>query len=359
MHRYGVWILSALLLLMSAGNVSARARNEICTACDGEWSPWSTVNGLDGLDFRTCRGGYDDNAEAYNWYVEWRNRYAADIYFDYAVTRTDAAPGFRDGGIGIIRGGYGCSWGLAARDDIFIWVDCVRLGEDAGPLYRCGTFCECSGSDPTDDPDTGSVEFQGRLSFRFRDGAAVIGAERIANGRNSGTRPLRLNFWATQEPFSGGTIRGYRLAAFPIGEIEPGRAVVDFEKGADHSQPPEGIYHLTLTLTEVVNGSDIIVDYANFNETKAFAGEEGNDSGSGCFIDVLAVKNRTRSIFKNRESKWPRPAGTTPDRNRSTSLAPSIGSSWSEIPSGKTGRSGTGIPKSIYRTGAPLHGTGR
>ncbi len=306
MHRYGVWIPCALLLiLISAVNVSAQAQDEVCTVCDGDWSPWSTVSGLDGLDFRTCRGGYDDNAEAYNWYVEWRNRYGQDIYFDYAVTRTDAAPDFRDGGIGIISGGYGCSWGLAARDDIFIWVDCVRIGDDAGPRYRCGTLCDCIGSEPLSDPDTGSVEFQGELSFQFRDGSAVIGAERIANTRNSGTRPLRLNFWATETPYTGGTIRGYRLAAFPIGEIDPGRAVFGFENRADYSQPPEGAYYLTLTLTEVVNGADIIVDYANFDETKSFTGEEDDDSGSGCFIRTLCMDPKNRSVIPEYKTGTP------------------------------------------------------
>lgn len=289
MHRFGIWSLCALLSgLLFAVNVSAQAGDEFCTACDGDWSPWTTVSGLDGLDFRTCRASFNDNSGAYNWYVEWRNRYSEDIFFDYAVTRTEAAPDFPDGRKGIVGGGYGCSWALSSRDDIFIWVDCVHLGQDSGLFYRCGSLCDCPDSEPIPDPDSGSVELQGQLSFRFQDDAAVIGAEKIDNSRNSGTRPLRLMFWATRDPYAGGAISGYRLADFSIGEIPARQALFNFESGTAYSEPPAGDYFLTITLTEAVNGSDIIIDYAGFEETKSFTGEnKEDDSGSGCFIDSL------------------------------------------------------------------------
>lgn len=279
------WIFMGVMASAMVSAATARAQCAPCT--ETEWSVWTTVEGVDGLDFRTCRSSYNEAGGAYNWNVEWRNRYDRAVAFDFAVAASADAVPESDGRLEISAGSYACSWGLSTRDDIWVWVDCVSLAGGEEIYHRCGTLCDCLDDEPAPYPEQGAVEMRGNAYFHFGDGTCTIGVDGIVNDRISDSRSLNLMFWATETEYAGGAINGYRLANIVVGNIDAGDERANIEATVNYSEPPGGTYYLTMTLTEFVDGRDLIIDHANFNETKTFAGDDDDSGGGSCFISDL------------------------------------------------------------------------
>lgn len=283
-------IIVCVMVLLLAADAAAYAVNERCPFCQtGDWEPWTTISGLTGFDFRTCRTGYNETTGTYDWYVEWRNRYAEPIYFDEALTATKDIPPGSFGRMGIESQGYGWSWGAGTKDDIFIWVDCVRMGNDTGPYYRCGTFCGCGDFEPQPDPGAkGEVILSGSAYYRFIEEDISFGVEKISNNKNMQSRMLTLTLWASKEKYTGSAINGYLLTSVNIGEFDPYFSLINFGVTTGYTMPPTGTYYIIMILMELVNGNEVVRDSVTFENQADFTRDDsGEDSGGGCFLNTV------------------------------------------------------------------------
>jgi len=109
----------------------------------GPWGLWKTTGCYRGLDFRVRRTQEDSfNGEKYEWEVQFRNRYADVINFNFKITYPgdDSEPGGRMS-LDANNTSNGEDWGLVeASERCQISVAKVRFGEDDGakPYVECG-----------------------------------------------------------------------------------------------------------------------------------------------------------------------------------------------------------------------------
>ena len=85
----------------------------------------------------------------------------------------------------------------------------------------------------------------------------------------SGT--LRLQIWATDSPYSCGTIHGYVLGTRRLEQLEGGSYYYQNVRAKVPSLPlPHGRFFITLTLAEFRNGHYVLVDSVSFPKPKSF-----------------------------------------------------------------------------------------
>lgn len=126
---------------------------------------------------------------------------------------------------------------------------------------------------PPDDPGPGvsggssgtSLDLDCFCGYEYSDTSLTLFAARVENNRGSGSSgTLRLKLWATEEPYTGGTIRGYILGEYTFTSVLNARSYFeDIERSVAFRRPPDGFYYVTLTLTEY-DGQDYIMDYETF-----------------------------------------------------------------------------------------------
>lgn len=52
---------------------------------DEEWGEWQTTSCFRGIDFSVKKGPYNQYAEKYYWYIQFRNRYNQPVSFNYSM----------------------------------------------------------------------------------------------------------------------------------------------------------------------------------------------------------------------------------------------------------------------------------
>ncbi len=131
------------------------------------------------------------------------------------------------------------------------------------------------------------IDMGGNIAYKISGDQLTLWVEQVSNNNwltNSGT--LRLKLWATDEPYSGGSINGYTLGTYELGPLRALNSYNDVEASVSYSSPPAGSYFITMTLTEWNGSNDVIVDYISLGgETlgKTVIVKE-EDGGGGCFI---------------------------------------------------------------------------
>ena len=82
------------------------------------------------------------------------------------------------------------------------------------------------------------------------------------NGGHSGT--LKVAIWATNYPYNGGTINGYKLYEYQLDPLDAGHYYYDVSNTGWCTYPPSGSYSLTILLLEY-NYDYEIVDYISMD----------------------------------------------------------------------------------------------
>ena len=82
------------------------------------------------------------------------------------------------------------------------------------------------------------------------------------NGGRSGT--LKVAIWATNYPYNGGTINGYKLYEYQLDPLDAGRYYYDVSNTGWCTYPPSGSYSLTILLLEYSYNYEI-VDYISMD----------------------------------------------------------------------------------------------
>lgn len=118
--------------------------------------------------------------------------------------------------------------------------------------------------------------------YEVDDSFVTLNASAVRNNRDGGTSgTLRLKLWATDSPYSGGSISGYVMGEARLGELRGGYEYSNISEEVIFSEPPAGTYWVTMTLSEY-DGEDLTVDYITFDDTETFgSGGSGTDDGSG------------------------------------------------------------------------------
>lgn len=103
------------------------------------------------------------------------------------------------------------------------------------------------------------VELEGNVSIipDWSAGTVEFNVDGVVNRSSTVTTgTLRLELWATSEPYEGGTINGYRVATYRFvsdsnGRLAPGARYVDISRTVPISvRPPVGSYYGTLIVSQ-------------------------------------------------------------------------------------------------------------
>lgn len=137
----------------------------------------------------------------------------------------------------------------------------------------------------------GTLDLECSCTYAINSGSINLKAVRVTNntGRTSGT--LRLKLWATAQPHTGGAIGGYELGTYTFSStLENGAYYTGIDVSVPYSEPPEGTWYLTMTVTETRSGQDYVMDYTTFDRTLTITVNGGSGGTTGpatASIDLL------------------------------------------------------------------------
>jgi hypothetical protein len=109
------------------------------------------------------------------------------------------------------------------------------------------------------------IDLIGNASWTKRGSRIRIHADEIHNNLETRTGFLRLQIWATAEPYDGvSDITGYVIGTYNLGTLGPGASFIDRTRTVRYRKPPPGLYYTTITLEENTTEGYVIVDSENF-----------------------------------------------------------------------------------------------
>jgi hypothetical protein len=124
------------------------------------------------------------------------------------------------------------------------------------------------------------LSISGNTSYSCEGSHCVLKADRVSNNGSvysiSGT--LRLELWATDTPYAGGSISGYQIATYTLGQLSANFFFSNISSGSVAQLQSFGTKcYASLLLTHFVNGSYVIVDYVPYTNTLPGCSGGGGD----------------------------------------------------------------------------------
>jgi hypothetical protein len=111
----------------------------------------------------------------------------------------------------------------------------------------------------------GDLQMDGVTSWQVVGSSVNLSVERVTNICDFGTSGgLRLDLWATESPYVGGTIPGYRFGSLPLNPLGGGDSYNNLNQSVSFVRPPDGAYYVTLTLGEYNGSSYLTQSYVNY-----------------------------------------------------------------------------------------------
>lgn len=138
----------------------------------------------------------------------------------------------------------------------------------------------------------GAPELQGNTSWQIQNGLLTMKVDRVVNNGSGTTGSLRLEVWATQAPYGGGSISGYVLGSYQFtSQLGPGQYFYNIAPQVPVQMPPPGVYYTALTLEEYTASGWVIRDSVTYNSTTTFGG--GNNGGDPCALKNISTLGNT------------------------------------------------------------------
>lgn len=113
------------------------------------------------------------------------------------------------------------------------------------------------------------IRIEGTVGYRQTGFDLTLTADRVVNYRSFGSTSgtLRLTLWASNNPYFGGTIVGWRLGNVTLGQLNGGFQFSNINRTTDLLAIPPigGEYFLTMTLEEWGGTEYFIVDWVSFS----------------------------------------------------------------------------------------------
>ena len=101
---------------------------------------WQSSRCYQGLDYCVRRNEYNEYSKKYNWTVKFRNRYNTAISFSYALKESNVQNAKTTDRSTLMPNGEASTWFLVGdANQVNVFVDSFRFGEDAGPYAACGS----------------------------------------------------------------------------------------------------------------------------------------------------------------------------------------------------------------------------
>jgi hypothetical protein len=118
------------------------------------------------------------------------------------------------------------------------------------------------------------IAMSGTLGYERFGNFVTLSASRIDNFRVSGSisGTLSLQLWATNTPYYGGTLSGYKLAEINLGQLWGGNYFGNISQMVNLFEPPTGYYNMILILGEWNGYEYLVVDWFNFTNLQNFGG---------------------------------------------------------------------------------------
>jgi hypothetical protein len=129
------------------------------------------------------------------------------------------------------------------------------------------------------------IDLVGRVGWEQLGRGVFIYAERIDNNTTFTSGHLRMQVWATSEPYGGDSITGYPIGTFNLGRLPGGYSFANLGRTVRFLRPPAGIYYTSVTLEEQTPTGYVVVDSESFADPVNFGGW-----GEG-FVENIAPNN--------------------------------------------------------------------
>jgi hypothetical protein len=116
------------------------------------------------------------------------------------------------------------------------------------------------------------IRLTGTVSYQTSGANLNMTAGAVENhtiGGTSGT--LKLVLWFTTYRYSGGTIYGYQVGEYTLGQLQGGYQFTNINVNVPYTSPPAGTYYVTMVVAEF-QGQYVIDDYRNFPDTVVIGG---------------------------------------------------------------------------------------
>ena len=113
--------------------------------------------------------------------------------------------------------------------------------------------------------EVGAQTLSGSWGYKIDNKQITLYGDKISNhnyGGSSGT--LKVALYATNYPYSGGTINGYKLYETQLDPLDAGYSYNNISNTGYCSHPPSGSYYLTILLLEY-DYNYKIVDYISMD----------------------------------------------------------------------------------------------
>ena len=113
--------------------------------------------------------------------------------------------------------------------------------------------------------------FSGSWGYEIDGKEITVYGDKIQNQNNGGrTGTLKIAVWATNYPYSGGSINGYNLFERTLEPLNGGYYYQDVSKSGWCTYPPSGSYSITILLMEYISYDFKIVDYITMSRYTSF-----------------------------------------------------------------------------------------
>lgn len=113
--------------------------------------------------------------------------------------------------------------------------------------------------------------FSGSWGYSIDGKQITLYGDQISNQNNSGrSGTLKVAVYATNYPYNGGYLNGYKLYESQLDPLDAGYYYSDISKTGWCTYPPRGSYSLTILLLEYTYGDYEIVDYITMNGYERF-----------------------------------------------------------------------------------------
>ncbi len=141
------------------------------------------------------------------------------------------------------------------------------------------TFSSGAGTSGSD------LKLEGPASWSRTGNKLTLKVSKVTNASAEGkSGTLRLQLWATQTSYSGGSIKGYVLGNVSLKQLTAGYYFSNINKTVSFIKPPNGTYYTTLTLEEYQSGKYVIKSYIKMSNTTTF-GSSPTTPGNGIKSD--------------------------------------------------------------------------
>ena len=113
-----------------------------------------------------------------------------------------------------------------------------------------------------------SLQFAGTVGYSTDYASfTVLAIDGVRNTRSTPSASVRIELWASAQPFSGSFATSYRMATHTIGTIAAGATSPKISPVVPFTPPPAGIWFFSMVLTEYTGapGNDGYVERAHLN----------------------------------------------------------------------------------------------